>query len=46
MDSFGAGKGDKPRPVNVTKETWDGNWEKAFGKGKKKTKKSTNSKKK
>ena len=31
-----AGKGDKPRPRQITKEEWDNNWELAFKKKKKK----------
>lgn len=31
------GKGDKPRPFSVDKETFENNWETIFGKKKKKT---------
>lgn len=34
--SEGAGKGDSVRPCLVDKETYDKNWEKAFGKKRKK----------
>ena len=30
-----AGKGDKPRPRQVSKEVYDKNWERIFGKKKK-----------
>lgn len=29
-----AGKGDKPRPLSVSKEVWDENWERIFRKKK------------
>lgn len=31
-DKKEAGKGDKPRPIIVDRETFDDNWEKTFGK--------------
>ena len=31
------GKGDKPRPFSVDKETFESNWDKIFGKKKEKT---------
>ena len=35
-----AGKGDKPRPINYKK--WSANWDRIFGKKKKKVKKNAN----
>jgi hypothetical protein len=33
--SMSNGKGDKPRPVEIDKETFDKNWQKTFKKKKK-----------
>lgn len=35
------GKGDKPRPISVSKKVWDKNWTLIFGKKKKKEKSKT-----
>lgn len=39
------GKGDKARPISVSRETWDKNWALIFGKKKKKNDKSLRSQK-
>jgi hypothetical protein len=31
-----AGKGSKPRPIEVDRKTYDDNWDRIFNKGKKK----------
>ena len=40
------GKGDKTRPLTVSRKIWDENWEKIFGKKKSKKKKKKNIKSK
>jgi hypothetical protein len=39
-----AGKGDKPRPIQVNQETYDSNWDRIFNKDKKKEKQTVNDK--
>tara|TARA_B100000035_G_scaffold113237_1_gene96098 strand:- start:146 stop:271 length:126 start_codon:yes stop_codon:yes gene_type:complete len=40
-----SGKGDKPRPMNINKETYDERWDRIFGKKKTKERESKSKRK-